>query len=215
MGGRGSGRRPGYAGKDTTEDSMPVDIRRLARAGVMAPGRACSWQWTVNDRVQSSIRIEAEAWQVTLAYRYAPRDRPAEAITQIVALETTPCMLGGVRHWFRCPGCAMRVAVIYGVGRLFACRRCKGLAYASQAEAPDDRALRSAGRIRKRLGWVPGIEHGHGPKPAGMHWLNFFRLCARYDSLVQVSLAGTIKKLGLFRGRLDACDIDPDAVLDA
>ena len=215
MGGRGSGRQPGYAGKDTTEDSMPLDIRRLARAGVMAPGRACSWQWTVNDRVQSSIRIEAEAWQVTLAYRYAPRDRPAEAIAQIVALETTPCMLGGVRHWFRCPGCAMRVAVIYGVGRLFACRRCKGLAYASQAEAPDDRALRSAGRIRKRLGWVPGIEHGHGPKPAGMHWLNFFRLCARYDSLVQVSLAGTIKKLGLFRGRLDACDIDPDAVLDA
>ena len=215
MGGRGSGRRPGYAGKDTTEDSMPLDIRRLARAGVMAPGRACSWQWTVNDRVQSSIRIEAEAWQVTLAYRYDPRDRPAEAITQIVALETTPCMLGGVRHWFRCPGCAMRVAVIYGVGRLFACRRCKGLAYASQAEAPDDRALRSAGRIRKRLGCVPGIEHGHGPKPAGMHWLNFFRLCARYDSLVQVSLAGTIKKLGLFRGRLDACDIDPDAVLDA
>lgn len=208
MGGRGSGRRPGYAGKDTTEDSMPLDIRRLARAGVLAPGRSCSWQWTVNDRAQASIRIEAEAWQVMLKYGYAPRDRPAEAIRQVVALETTPCTLGGVRHWFRCPACARRVAVIYGVGRLFACRRCNGLAYASQAEAQDDRALRSADRIRKKLGWVPGIAHGHGPKPTGMHWLNFYRLCARYDRLVQVSLAGTIKKLGLFRGRLDIADID-------
>ena len=208
MGGRGSGRRPGYGGKDTTEDSMPLDIRRLGRAGVLVPGRSFSWQWMVNDRVQSSICIEAEAWQVTLAYSYAPRDRPAEFIRQIVALETTPCTLGGTRPWFRCPACARRVAVIYGAGRLFACRRCKGLAYASQSEASDDRAFRSADRIRKKLGWVPGIAHGQGPKPAGMHWLNFYRLCARHDSLVQVALAGTVKKLRLFRGRLDAGDID-------
>ena len=212
MGGRGSGRRPGYAGKDTTEDSMPLDIRRLGRAGVLAPGRSCSWQWTVNDRVQSSIRIEAEELQVTLAYSYAPRDRPAESIRQIVALETTPCTLGGTRPWFRCPACAKRMAVIYGAGRLFACRRCKGLAYASQAEAADDRALRSADRIRKKLGWIAGVAHGHAPKPAGMHWLTFRKLCTRHDSLVQVSLAGTVKKMGLFRGRLDAGDID--AVLE-
>ena len=208
MGGIGSGRRPSYCGTDATEDSMPLDIRHLGRAGVLAPGRSCSWQWTVNDRVQSSIRVEAEAWQVTLAYSHTPRDRPAEAIRQIVALEITPGTLGGVRPWFRCPACARRVAVIYGVGRLFACRRCKGLAYASQAEAADDRALRSAGRIRKKLGWVPGIAHGHGPKPVGMHWINFYRLCAKHDSLVQVSLAGTVKRLGLFRERLDAGDID-------
>ena len=213
MGGRGSGRRPGYAGKDTTEDSMPLDIRRLARAGALAPGRSCNWQWTVNDRVQSSIRIEAEVWQVTLVYNHTPRDRPAVAIRQIVALETTPCTLGGVRPWFRCPACARRVAVIYGVARLFACRRCKGLAYASQAEAQDDRALRSADRIRKKLGWIPGVAHGHGSKPGGMHWLTFCRLCTRHDSLVQVSLAGTVKKLGLFRGGLDAGDMD--TVLEA
>jgi hypothetical protein len=215
MVGFGSGRWPSYGGKAANEDSMSLDIRRLGRAGALAPGRSCIWQWTVNDRVQSSIRIEAEAWQVTLAYSYTPRDRPAEAIWPIVALETTPCTLGGARPWFRCPACARRVAVIYGLERLFACRRCKGLAYASQAEAADDRALCSAGRIRKKLGWVPGIAHGHGPKPAGMHWLNFYRLCARHDSLVQVSFAGTVKKVGLFRERLDASDIDVDAVLEA
>ena len=59
MGGIGSGRRPGYAGKDATEDSMPLDIRRLGRAGVLAPGRSCSWQWTLNDRVPIFIRSSA------------------------------------------------------------------------------------------------------------------------------------------------------------
>ena len=215
MGGRGSGRRPGYAGKDTTEDSMPLDIRRLGRAGVLAPGQSCSWQWTANDRVQSSIRIETEARHVTLAYSHTPRGRPAEAIRQTVTLETTSCTLGGARPWFRCPACARRVAVIYGVGRLFACRLCKDLAYASQAEAADDRALRSADRIRKKLGWTPGVAHGHAPKPAGMHWLTFRKLCTRHDSLVQVSLAGTVKKLGLFRALLDAGHIDLDARREA
>ena len=51
-------------------------------------------------------------------------------------------------------------------------------------------------------------------KPAGMHWLNFYRLCAQHDSLVQVALAGTVKKLGLFRGQLDAGYTDIGAALE-
>ena len=206
MGGIGSGRRSGYAGKDATEDSMPLDIRRLGRAGVLAPGRSCSWQWTVNDRVRGWIRIEADAWQVTLAYNYTARDRPAESIRQIVALETTPCTLGGARPWFRCPACARRVAVIYGAGRLFACRRCKGLAYSSQGEAADDRAARRADHLRKRLGWAPGIFNGPGQKPKGMHWRTYERLLAQHDAFVSVSLAGMAVKLGLLRGQLEGIE---------
>ncbi len=206
MGGIGSGLRSGYAGKDATEDSMPLDIRRLGRAGVLAPGRSCSWQWTFNDRVRASIRIEVDAWQVTLVYSYTPRERPAEAIRQIVALETTPCTLGGARSWFRCPACARRVAVIYGTGRMFACRRCKGLAYGSQGEAADDRAAGRADRLRKRLGWPPGIFNGPGQKPKGMHWHTYQRLLAQHDAFVSVSLAGMAKKLGLLRGQLEGIE---------
>lgn len=61
MGGRGSGRPAGYAGRSTTEDSLPLDIRRLQRSGVLTPGRTCSWQWTVNDHVRASIQIHAAA----------------------------------------------------------------------------------------------------------------------------------------------------------
>ena len=144
MGGRGSGRSLTYCGKATTEESLPLDIRRLQRAGLLTPRQAFSWHWTVNDRVCASIEVRSEAWRVELAYGHSHNGRPAETIRQAVMLTTTPCTLGGRRPWFCCPSCSKRVAAIYGKGRLFACRQCKGLAYASQGEADDDRASRRA-----------------------------------------------------------------------
>lgn len=197
MGGRGSGRPAGYADRSTTEDSLPLDIRRLQRSGVLTPGRVCSWQWTVNDRVYASIQIRAVAWQVELNYTYTGHQQPAEVIHQTVMLEITPCTLGGHRRWFRCPTCARRVAVIYGAGRLFACRVCKGLPYACQSETDDDRAARRADRIRKQLGWMPGILNEPGLKPRGMHWRTFRRLVAEHDTWVAAALAGMGRRLGL------------------
>ena len=176
MGGFGSGRRTIYCGKDTTEESLPLDIRRLQRSGALTPGQAFSWQWTLNGRLRASIQIRAKAWQIGLAYSYTPTGGAAEIIRQTVALETTPCTFGGARPWFSCPVCSRRVAVIYGKGRLFACRRCKQLAYTSQREASDDRAARRADRLRKRLGWPPGVFNPVGGKPAGTHGSTFQKL---------------------------------------
>jgi hypothetical protein len=203
MGGIGSGQRPGYSGKHTTEDSLPLDIRRLRRAGALNPGRAVAWQWTLNDRVYASIQIRAYEWQVTLSYLHTPAGGSAESISQTVGLVTTPCGLGGHRQWLTCPSCSRRVAVIYGIGRLFACRRCKGLAYRCQAESADDRAARRADRLRKKLGWEPGILNGPGLKPKGMHWRTYERLLAQHDGFVSASLAGMARRLGLLRGRLE------------
>ena len=50
MGGRGSGRRSSYSGKLETNDSMPLDIRKIARSGLLIPSSSFGWQWTVNDR---------------------------------------------------------------------------------------------------------------------------------------------------------------------
>ena len=73
-----------------------------------------------------------------------------------VRLDWTDCTLGGRRAWLLCPerGCGRRVALLYiGGSGIFACRHCYKLAYASQRETPDDRAVRRADRIRDRLGW--------------------------------------------------------------
>ena len=149
MGGSGSGRRPSYCGKAETADATPLDIRKLARQGLLVVGRGFSWQWTVNDRVVASISIRVESQGLVLSYQ---RMRTGEEITQRVSTQTTPCRLGGHRIWFTCPYCSRRVAVLYGEGKYFSCRHCYGLRYASQKEGHGDRATRRADRIRRRLG---------------------------------------------------------------
>ena len=67
----------------------------------------------------------------------------------------------------------------------------------------DSRATRQADKLRDRLGWIPGILHGNGPKPKGMHWRTFERLQAKHDALVQVAFAEMGRMLGLMESRLD------------
>ena len=149
MGGLGSGRRSSYSGKPETGDSMPLDIRKITRKGLLVSGNSSSWQWLVNDRQVAGITIRVDLQNVVLSYRMKGT---GEVVEQRVQTQTSPCHLGGQRHWFTCPRCSKRVAVLYSPGRYFACQQCGGLAYASQKESVGDRAMRQADRIRKRLG---------------------------------------------------------------
>jgi hypothetical protein len=146
------------------------------------------------------MQISVDAWQVELIYGYTANGLPAESIRQVVMLETTPCTLGGSRPWFCCPTCSKRVAVLYGKGRLFACRHCKGLAYASQRESSSDRANRRVDRIRKQLGWPAGIFNGQGGKPKGMHWRTYVQLAAEHGLLVDTILQGIAQQFGFLDG---------------
>ncbi|MBK7282257.1 hypothetical protein [Candidatus Aalborgicola defluviihabitans] len=102
-----------------------------------------------------------------------------------------------------CPSCGKRVAVLYGPGKYFACRRCCGLGYASQKEGLGDRSSRQADKIRNRLGWQAGILNGEGGRPKGMHWATYRRLKAEYDRLVQISFHDIGLKLGFLDKLLD------------
>lgn len=209
MGGSGSGRRH-QGGRDTTEDSRPLDIRKLQRAGLLIPGRSFWWQWTVNSRPVADIRVQVEIQRVVLIYRYrCGNDDIWHDVEQPVLMDHTPCTYGGTRCWWVCPSCSRRVAILYGHGKLYACRHCYRLAYASQREAADDRARRQADNIRRRLGWPAGIANPDGDKPKGMHWRTFERLTATHDACVRVSLAGLANWLeSLKRRRVGVAD-DP------
>ena len=193
MGGRGSGRRSSYGGRPETNDAMPLDIRKIARTGLLIPGSSFGWQWTVNDRPVASIRIWVDRESLVLSYRMKST---GEVVEQRVQMHTTPCHLGGQRHWFTCPRCRKRVAVLYAPGRYFACRQCGGLGYATQKEGAGDRAATRADKLRKRLGWEAGILNGPGGKPKGMHWETFLRLKSQHDALVQISLQDMARQLG-------------------
>ena len=202
MGGRGSGRRSSYSGKTETNDSMPLDIRKITRKGLLVHGSRFSWRWLVNDRQVAGISIHVDFLEsMLLSYR---KKSTGEVVEQRVQMQTTPCHLGGLRHWFSCPRCCKRVAVLYAPGRHFACRQCEGLGYATQKEGAGDRASSRADKLRKRMGWEAGILNGSGGKPKGMHWKTYQRLKDHHDALVQVSFHDIGRKLGFLHKFLEA-----------
>jgi hypothetical protein len=185
--GSGSGMRTGA--RATTENYHSLDVRRLAREGILEPGYAGGWNWLRRGEVVASIGMCVEENCVLLTYRHCTRGNERISKNYLVYIAWTRCHFGGRRPWWLCPnsGCGRRVAVLYS-SEMFLCRHCLDLAYPSQRKSTGDRALRRAGRIRERLGWIPGIINPKGFKPKGMHWRTFDRLNATHDSFANVSL---------------------------
>ncbi|MBU1665653.1 MAG: hypothetical protein KKG92_09650 [Gammaproteobacteria bacterium] len=101
------------------------------------------------------------------------------------------------------------MALLYlGSAGIFACRHCYKLAYACQRETADDRAMRRADAIRRRLGWDAGIANPEGDKPKGMHWRTFEQLKARHDYFAAVSWTGLAQRMGLIQRRLEGIRSD-------
>lgn len=127
-----------------------------------------------------------------------------------VSIESTTPNFGGVRYWFACPACGRRCAQLYlsGDRREAACRVCQKLSYASQSETPFDRALRRCAKIRRRLGWPPGIANGEGDRPPGMHRSTFTALIGEHQRLVtkiNASAVAIVEQLRSSRARTGGC----------
>jgi hypothetical protein len=162
--------------KPATNENLPLDVRAMHRRGYLAPGAYCSWGWWRGDNKEggASIGCRSDGQSVRLLYSHA-----GEEVDLRVVLDWTPCNYGGARPWWRCPSCGRRVAVIYGAGKVFACRHCYGLCYGCQKEKPSNRALRRAFKIRERLGDDGGLTTAFPEKPKGMHWETYSRLALK------------------------------------
>jgi hypothetical protein len=162
------------------------------------------WNCHGTEKKVASIVIQAAADQLILKIQHQNQGGPWQSVEYRFFLEWTGCNLGGRRAWFLCPvqGCRRRVALLY-IGRsgAFACRHCHKLVYACQRESGDDRAVRRANAIRRRLGWKVGIVNPSGGKPKGMHWCTFERLKAEHDACASVILSGLEKWLQQIRQR--------------
>lgn len=204
MGGFGSGRRVKF-GKGVTKGRISLDVRGLQRMNLLIPGRFYDIRMTRSQRPIGLVMVQVDSDELTLSYQHQDANGQCLDLEYPVGLVWTPCHYGGRRTWFVCPesGCGRRVAKLYlGDEGSFACRHCSGLAYSSQRAAPDKRAKLRAGKIRKKLGWVPGILNQRASKPKGMHWKTYWRLRAEHDALVEVALDGVDKRLGAVEGRL-------------
>lgn len=189
MGGIGSGRHKGFGEKSSTADYCSVDVRRWSREYLLNPGKTFRWAWSTDGETVASIQVRVGNGRVILMYRHKEFGGDWVDESQSIALDWTPCHYGDHRPWFRCPQCGRRVALLY-CGSTFKCRHCLRLAYPCQGEADYERAARRADKIRKRLGWEPGILNLSGDKPKGMHWSTYERLTTEHDALVGRALAG-------------------------
>ena len=98
-----------------------------------------------------------------------------------VRLTATDCHFGGVRWWFSCPECHLRVGKLYRPPRQqkYACRHCHNLSYRSRQVSGCVKEVH-LGRIRKcakklgegRYALVSPIPS----RPKGMHHKTYYRL---------------------------------------
>lgn len=191
------------SGRQRVTDMQALDVRRLQRDGLLKPGQSFGLSWSWRGEVVATINLSVQFDSVFLDYRQRQHGGEWEAMKYPVYLSWTACNYGGQRAWWLCPvrGCGRRVAVLYG-GSVFACRHCHRLVYQSQREAADGRGRLRAGKLRERLGWVPGIANPNGGKPKGMHWRTFARLQASHDAYAGRSFAGMAERLGMMLKRL-------------
>jgi hypothetical protein len=184
----------------TCESCKSIDVRRWYREGRLSAGQRFSWSWTCCGEPSGNINVHTESDAVVLIYRWRHYgDVEWKTVQQRVPITWTACRFGGRRPWFICSVysggryCGRRVALLYGVGELFACRRCYGLAYASQHESVHHRGIGKAQKIRMRLGGDPSMLEGFPDKPKGMHWQTYDRLRRTHDIAEARSTAGLMR----------------------
>lgn len=200
--------RPGWRRK--CEYSLPLDIRRLQRRGLLRCGSVFGWHWSADDEPCGNIGLAVSDASVRLSYVWTPGDERHE-LRYDVRIDRTPCHFGGSRSWFRCPRCSRRCAVLYGLSRrdgYFGCRRCLRLAYASEAESQLDRLWRKQRKLEARLIWLGG----EVPiRPKGMRNRTFDGLLKRINAVEDAKDLHFLGSIAAMCGRLG---MTPDELLN-
>jgi hypothetical protein len=165
---------PSGSGRDKVEACRSIDINRLHKKGCLGAGWSGGWQWTRDGERVAWIALRAEANRLHFSYRWRVAGGEWKDVEETVRIARVPCLFGGSRPYFICPGivngvdCGRRVAKLHASGRYFLCRHCYCLAHASQNESAWDRSVRRANKIRQRLGGQSGMAALFPDRPKGM-----------------------------------------------
>ncbi len=181
MGGPGSGGWDRWDKRTTTEEIKRIDIRYLKKHGLLSPGRR-SLSWSSGGKPSGYIQYTMRSDCMMLDFKFRRNGGEWEPVKQTINFDETNCNYGNTRKWFLCPHCNKRVAILYGEDKLFLCRHCYRLPYASQSEGCLDRMARKTRKIRHRLYIDKSafdsakLTDGICIKPKHMHWETFHRL---------------------------------------
>lgn len=163
------GRTPSYLSARVS-DFRALNIAFLRRQGAHQPGFRGRLTWSRAGRVIASVTYAVQGDGLRLWYRYHPWGVEERVVEECIRIITTPTQFGGERHWFSCPGCHRRCAVLLG-GSHFRCRRCQGARYDSQYESAQNRISEKRWRLRRQIddrsaqAWPWGLDDGFPPRP--------------------------------------------------
>ena len=200
--------RHSHGGKRTESSCRSIEALEWHRLGCFNSSQRFSWLWTRDGVGTASIKVETQRHSVMLKYRSRGYGEDWRNVEQQVPIAWTSCRFGGERPWFLCSTqsngtyCGRRVTKLYGAGRLFACRHCYGLAYASQQESAHERGLLKSQNIRMRLGGSPNMLEEFPDKPKGMHWRTYDRIRRTHDRACQRSMVGLMQSADRMKRRI-------------
>ena len=186
--------------KETTDDYRTLSVNLCYRKGFLSPDAGIHLEWSRGDYRTATLngKMNAPGDRMDVAYREHFGSERGPGVRRSIRIEWIPRHLGGHQAYFLCPGsgCGRRVAVLH-CGQTIGCRLCLKLNYQCQRDSAPNNALSRAERIRKRLGWEPGVFFGHGDRPPRMYRRTFERLVAEHDAWVSQSMAGLAERIGL------------------
>lgn len=156
------------------EDGLKLDLNQLVRLGLVRPGHSLrvgiAWSYAYSNNRVASGMLTSEFSHGRGSLRLELGD-----LDQRIELVAAPRHFGGLQWYFVCSFTGRRVSVLWkppGATR-FGSRQTWGrqVAYGSQFEAWNYRALRRAQDIRYRLGGIHyvALDGLQPPKPKGMH----------------------------------------------
>jgi hypothetical protein len=205
----GRGRWSRWNTKDLVGNSLRLDAHTLARRVDLARAGGGSWQWSwstpLGGKRSASISYRTVPDKgIVLDYKHAGQPVPS----YLARIVTTVPNYGGRRYWFLCPHCGRRVRYLYS-GRLFLCRTCHNLTYATTQAGKGDiqPAIRNKLlQIRRRL-QVDGDPLGKFPdKPRYMQMRTYRRLWFEHTALQRLYMdAQNAELLGLV-GMIDIAE---------
>lgn len=178
--------RPGW--KLKAEQSLPLDIRKMHRAGVLRDWYVGGWRWTDSYSGEQCASIGLRTERDSLTLNYSTGGEPRK---QHVRIDRTRCHFGGERPWFICPVRGERVAVLYMRAGRFACRHCQRIAYLSQSDDVVGSAWRKQRKVEAKLG--PNYR-----RPKGMHDTtheHLLSLIARCEETKDLALEASLARM--------------------
>ena len=195
MGGLGSGWWTRGDRRQTLDDGLQVDVRRLNKQGLLRAGQGGTITWHSGGEATGSIRFACTQRALELRYRRRSSTPDCPPVTQSIAFDRTACNLGGSRVWLLGPHCTRRVAILaFGVHG-FICRKCYRLPYGSQVEDDVDRMIRRKYKICERI--FRDQDRYRFGKRKGIHQRTYDQLREEYcdleieiDDAIETKLAG-------------------------